>query len=290
MSLKQTSATSSGTSRLAPRTASIAPTATRLLTVKTALGVDARADDQLGVDGKACRLQRSLVALPAIARRRDVVALDDHPDPSVTEREQVLDEPLRPVRTVAEDGVGVDPADGAVDEHERDVEGGQPLQVLAGTVVDRRDQDPLDAMGEHLLDHLALHGEITAGVAEDHAVAGAPGDVLRAAHDQGEERVRHVGDDHRERSRPPGAETARQAAGHVAELADRVLDTPPRAGAHECAVVDHARDGHGRHAGAPRHISNRDSGSGHPRCYQYHRITSMSPRSGLTVRLTLCYR
>src|SRR5215207_9306863 len=137
MSSKHTSATSSGTSRPAPRTASIAPTATRLLTVKTAVGgsssasnprMPARADDELRIGGKACRPQRHLVSLTAIARGRDVVALEDHPDPSMTEREQVLDEPLRAVRTVAEDGVRVDPTDGAVDEHERDVEGGQPLQ------------------------------------------------------------------------------------------------------------------------------------------------------------------
>ena len=130
------------------RTASIAPSATRLLTVKTAVGrlrraraaaacprsrrvgstVDVR--DQRRIEPGSRRRQRGLVAPPTVARGRDVVGLDDEADAAVAERDQVLDELPRAARAVAEDGVGVDAGDGAVDQHERDAEPGEPPQVL----------------------------------------------------------------------------------------------------------------------------------------------------------------
>ena len=81
-------------------------------------------------------------------------------------------------------------------------------------------------MGDHLVDHLALQIEVGARVAEDQAVPGAARDILGAPHDQREERVRHVGDDQRERPRALRREAARQAARDVPELVDRLLDPP----------------------------------------------------------------
>ena len=97
MSSKQTSATSSGTSRPASRTASIAPTTTMLLTEKTAVGGSAELEQpphalarprpgrrssrrRVVVDRNARPRQRLLVAAPAVARGRDLVRLDDQPD------------------------------------------------------------------------------------------------------------------------------------------------------------------------------------------------------------------
>jgi hypothetical protein len=96
----------------------------------------------------------------------------------------VLDQPSRAGRAVAEHRVRVDAGDGAVDDCKRDVEPGRPAEVIARTVTDRGDQDPLDAVGDHVLDHLALELQIGAGIAKDQAVPGAARDVLGSPDDQ----------------------------------------------------------------------------------------------------------
>ena len=164
----------------------------------------------------------------------------------MAERDQVLDELARAAEAVAEHDVGLDAGNRAVDQHERDSELREPPQVALRPVADGCDHDPLDPVGDHLLDHLALELEVGARVAEEHAEAGAPRDVLRSADDQREERVRDVRDDQRERARPLPAQPAREAARNVAELGDRLLDAPAGLGADPLAVVDHARDGHRR--------------------------------------------
>jgi hypothetical protein len=142
----------------------------------------------------------------------------------VPERDQMLNESPGAADAVADDGVGIDAGNGAVDEHELHTKPREPAQVLTRAVADRRDHDPVDAVRDHLVDHLALELEIGTGVAEDHAIAGAARDVLGPADDQREERVRDVGDDDGERSGALGREPTREPARDVAELGDRLLD------------------------------------------------------------------
>ena len=124
----------------------------------------------------------------------------------MAERDQVLDEPPR-ARRVCRRGRRRTSIPATVRSISTNghAEPREPPQVALRAVADRRDHDPLDAVGDHLLDHLALDREVGAGVAEDHAVAAAARDVLGAADDQREERVGDVGDDHGERARSAAA-------------------------------------------------------------------------------------
>ena len=78
----------------------------------------------------------------------------------------MLDESPRAAHAVAEDDIGVDSGNGAVDQHERDAELAEPPQVAFRPVADRRDHDPLDPVGDHLLDHLALDRPRSARVSQ----------------------------------------------------------------------------------------------------------------------------
>jgi hypothetical protein len=63
-------------------------------------------------------LERLLVPAPSVARGRDDVGLDDHPDAPVAERDQVLHEALRARGAFAEHDVGVHVAHGPVEQDE----------------------------------------------------------------------------------------------------------------------------------------------------------------------------
>src|SRR5207237_719583 len=103
----------------------------------------------------------------------------------------------------------------------------------------------------------ALTLEIALGVAEDDVEGRATRNLFDAAHDQGEERVGDVGDDHAERTRLPLDQPAGQPVRHVTELGDRRLHALARIDADSGSFVDHARDGHRRDASVPRNIVNR---------------------------------
>ena len=83
----------------------------------------------------------------------------------------MVHELTRPADVVADDRVGLYAGHRAVDEHERNAELRDAPQVRPRAVADRGDRHPLDTVGDHLLDHLALDLEVGARVAEDHAVA-----------------------------------------------------------------------------------------------------------------------
>ena len=198
----------------------------------------------------AC-LESLPVAAHAVARSRHVGRLGDHRDAAVTERDQVIDESARPGDAVAFDQVAVVARDRPVEEHE-----GQPVlleraQLRRGAVAHGRDQDALDAEGEQVVEVAVLALEVALAVTEDHVPAVAPGDVLGAAHDQGEERVSDVGDDH------PDRLAADDAPRDVSELGDRRLDPAPRLVADPGLAVDHARHRHRRDAGEPGNVANR---------------------------------
>jgi hypothetical protein len=195
--------------------------------------------------------------LTGLARRRDGVRFDDEADAPVAERDQMLDQAPSPTGAVAQDDVALHAGDGSVDQDERHAELRQAAQVTSRAVADRRDRNSFDSVGDHLLNDVSFDRQVRPRVAEDHAVVGAASDILGPAHDQGEERIRHVGDDQGECSRLLPDQPAGEAARDVAELGDGLLDPPPRLGADPFAPVDHARDGHRRDAGEPCHVLDR---------------------------------
>ena len=212
---------------------------------------------QRRVEGDAGGVQRRLIPLSAVAGGRDVVRLHDEPDPSVSERDEMVDELARAARAVAEDDVAVDTRDGAIDEDERNAELGESPQMFSGAIAHRRDHHPLDAVCDQLFDDVPLDTQVCAGVAEDHVVIGSARNLLRGPNDRGEERIRDVRDDHRERARPLPAEPAGEAARHVTELGDRLFDPFPCLGADPFAVVDHPRNSHRGDSRQPGYVSDR---------------------------------
>ena len=123
---------------------------------------------------------------------------------------------------VALDEVGLDAGDGAVDEDEGDAVLGEAAEVAAGAVADGGDEEALDAVGDHVVEVVGFALEVAAGVAEDDAVAGAAGDVLGAAEDEGEEGVGEVGHDEAEGAGFLADQAAGETVGDVAELGDGV--------------------------------------------------------------------
>ena len=95
----------------------------------TAGGIDRRVCDERRIDRDPGGGQGGLVASPPVARGRDLVGLDDEADAAMAERDQVLDELPRAAEAVAEDDVGLDAGNGAVDQHERHSELREPAQV-----------------------------------------------------------------------------------------------------------------------------------------------------------------
>ena len=147
MSSKQTSATSSGTSRPAcahrfdraesdevvdgeHRGGRVLEREQPAHPLVTAGGVDRRVCDERRIDRDPGGGQGGLVASPPVACGRHLVGLDDEADAAMAERDQVLDELSRAAEAVAEDDVGLDAGNGAVDQHERDAELREPPQVL----------------------------------------------------------------------------------------------------------------------------------------------------------------
>ena len=200
----------------------------------------------------------------------------------MTEPDQVLDELAGAADAVALDEVAVESRDRAVDQDERDVVARQKAELRPRTVADGRDQHALDLEGDHVLEVAALALEVALRVAEDDVVAGAPGDLLDAADDEGEERVGDVRHDHSEGARLALDQPAGEPVGDVAELRDRRLHAPARVGTDAGAVVDDARNGHRRNTGVARNVVDRHS---HGRVIaagwagdRYHTIRPRAPR------------
>ena len=158
----------------------------------------------------------------------------------------MLDELPCPARAIAEDDVAVDFRNRAIDEDEGNAELGESPQLRGRAVAYRRNHYSLGSVCDQLVDDVALDVQVCSGIAEDHLVVGSARDLLGCAHDRGEEGIGDVRDDHGECARSLSAEAAGEAARHVPELRDRLLDASPRLGADAFAVVDHPRDGHRR--------------------------------------------
>ena len=101
---------------------------------------------------------------------------------------------------------------------------------MARMVADGRQQQALDAVRDEILDIFALEPEVALAVAEQDAVAGAPGCRLGAAHHRREERIDHVGNDEADRLGLLRHEPAGDAVRHVVERGDRLLDAALRLG------------------------------------------------------------
>ena len=85
----------------------------------------------------------------------------------------MVDELARAARAVAEDDVGIDARDRAVDEDERNAELGEPPQMRGRAIAHRRNHHSLDAVSDQLFDHVPLDGQVCPRVAEDHVVVGS---------------------------------------------------------------------------------------------------------------------
>ena len=99
----------------------------------TAGGIDCRVCDERRIDRDPGGGQGGLVASPPVACGRHLVGLDDEADAAMAERDQVLDELSRPAEAVAEDDVGLDAGNRAVDQHEGDSELREPAEVASST-------------------------------------------------------------------------------------------------------------------------------------------------------------
>jgi hypothetical protein len=245
----------------------------------------ARLDEVLRPKGDAGLLERLPVSLFAIPRRRDLPGLGHHCDSLVPEPNQVLDQAPRPGDAVALHEVAVVAAQRAVDEHERDAVLPHDAEVGPRALPHRRDQEALDLEGEHVLEIPALALDVGLRVTEDHVVAGAPGDLLRAAYDEGEERVGDIGDDQSDRPGPATGQAAREAVRDVARLGDGSLDSAARILAH-AAVVDHARDRHRGNARLRRDLSHRHPHAAHSSSGKTPAIVVSIPRLGRLYRVS----
>ena len=203
---------SSGTERSRSRNAFMAPTAVMLLTAKIAVGsgvegehllggsvaadlVDGRSEDEIVAVGQPGGGEGLAIALQPLAAGGGVLGVGEVRDVAVPDREQVLDEAARARDAVADHEVAVGVWQGAVEQHEREAAAQQRKDAVARRVARRRQQQALDPVRHQILDVFALEPEVAFAVAEQHAVAGAPGRGFGAAHDRREERVDHVGND-----------------------------------------------------------------------------------------------
>ena len=103
------------------------------------------------------------------------------------------------------------------------------------------------------MEMVALSFEISVAVAEDHVAAIAPRDVLGASDDEGEERVRNIGDDHAHRLAPG------DSPWDVAEFRDRTLDAAPRRLADPRLTIDDTRHRHRRDLRQTGNIADGDA-------------------------------
>ena len=153
------------------------------------------------------------------------------------------DRALGALAILAEHAVGVDRQRRAVDEDEPDA-GRDVTQQVAVVVAGRDDDQPVHAAVEHGLDQLALTLDVLVRAAREGDDAAVARDLLDAAVDRGEERVRDVLEDQAERGREAvgPAQRARRVVVPVAEHLDRALDLDRQLGRDRVAVDD-ARDG-----------------------------------------------
>ena len=206
--------------------------------------------------------ERLAVALQPVAPGRGVVGVGEVRDVAVADRDQVLDQPAGAGDAVADDEVAVRrrAASGrAARAESRRAAAGRCCAASASLA--GRQQQALDPVRDQVLDVFALEPQVALAVAEEHAVAGAPGRGLGAAHHRREERVDDVGHD-----QPDGLgllrhEPAGDAVRHVVERRDRLLDPALGLGVDAGAAVDDPRDGHRRDAGAPADIMQGDGQS-----------------------------
>jgi hypothetical protein len=129
----------------------------------------------------------------------------ERPDPSVAERHEVLgrEPPARAV--VGRDRRVPDAGRRAVDEHDGEGRGVEPLPVVNAETA-RSDDDTVDAPVDEQFEVGALAVGVVRGIAQEDRVAVVARRVLDGPHELREERVLDVGDDQAVCSRRPELE------------------------------------------------------------------------------------
>ena len=246
-----------------------------LLTVKIAVGIGSSAEhllrraiaadlvdrgpeDEVFAKRNARGRESLLVAPQPLASGGGIVRVGQMRDVAVADRNQVLRQAAGAGTAVADDQVALGLGQRTVEEDEREAAPEQREDAVARIVVSRREQQPLDAVGNEVLDIFALEPEVALAVAEKHAIAGAPRGRLGTAHHRREEWVDHVGDDQPDRLGLPRDQAASDAVRHIVEFRDRLLDPPLRFRVDAVPPVDHARDGHRRDPRPLSHIAQCD--------------------------------
>ena len=215
--------------------------------------VEAAPVDQLVGKGQAGLLEGAAAAGDAVDRGGDVAPAGQHRDPAVAQVDEVLGEGVRAGLGVAADAVHVAGRDTAVQDDDGHAVVGEQPEGFAGAA-GRDEEHPVDLALDQHEEVLLLLDLRLVGVAVHHREPMAHGVVLDAARDGGEEGVRDVRDDERDRLGALGPELAGQGVGHVAQLLDRRLHAGARLGAGVPGAVDDPRDGHGGHAGTLRNV------------------------------------
>ena len=144
-----------------------------------------------------------------------------------------------------------------VEEHDRDVQAGQPLEgerVLAAG----GDEHPAHPRLLEQLEVPPLTPRVARAVAEQDHAAGGVDLVLHAARDVGEERVGGVDDDQADRPATTGSQLAGGLVADEAQPVDHRLDALERLGSDRLRPVEHVRHGaHGDACGV-RHVLDAD--------------------------------
>ncbi len=264
MSSKQTSATSSGTSRPAARTASIAPSSDEVVDgehrggriveleqtahpVVTAGWVDRCVCDERRIERDPGGGQGGLVASPPVACGRHLVGFDDEADAAMAERDQVLDELLRAAEAVAEDDVGLRCRKRCGRSARR---GHRTSRAGAGCFFDRSLTGAITIPSTRWAIISSITSRSTSRSARvsqrstrkpaRRATSSAPR-TIKVKNGLATSGTINASVPVRCAAQPSG-----ESARNVAELGDRLLDASPRLGADPLARVDHARDGHRR--------------------------------------------
>ena len=81
--------------------------------------------------------------------------------------------------------------------------------------------------------------------------------VFHSTRDRGEERVRHVGEDQRDRVGPFGAQASGYRVGHVSDLGDGLFDPRSNLPAHRTRVIHDTGYGDGGDPSSVRDIDDR---------------------------------
>ena len=150
----------------------------------------------------------------ALGSARLAQRADEQTDPAVAVRDHVVDEQLDAGPVVEQHGAGAAAGDHAVEEHARRAPARDEAVEVLPPDPDRRDEQPVDTVGDQRPQRLDLAVGGLLGVHQQHAVSGLLERSLRALERRRVERTRDVG--HHEAHRVGRAGT--QRAGELGRL------------------------------------------------------------------------